>query len=45
MKPVKEFMGMQDRYRHLTDYDIDVIQGLVNADWKELLEAETCKKT
>ena len=44
IKSVKEFLQMQGRFRHLTDYDINVIQGLVNADWKELLEAESCKK-
>jgi pyruvate ferredoxin oxidoreductase beta subunit len=43
VKSVKEFLKMQDRYRHLTDYDITVLQELVNFDWKELLEAETCK--
>ena len=44
MKSVKEFIQLQDRFRHLTDYDINVIQGLVTTDWKELLEAETCKR-
>jgi pyruvate ferredoxin oxidoreductase beta subunit len=45
MRPVKEFLELQDRYRHLTDYDISVIQGLVSSDWKELLGGESCKKT
>ncbi len=44
MRSVKEFTQLQDRFRHLTEYDINVIQGLVTTDWKELLEAESCKK-
>jgi pyruvate ferredoxin oxidoreductase beta subunit len=43
VKSVKEFLSMQDRFKHLTDYDINVIQGLVNAQWQELLEAEECQ--
>lgn len=46
IKPVKEFLQLQERFMHLTDYEVNVIQGLVNSQWEELLEAEkACKRT
>ncbi|MGO9136494.1 MAG: 3-methyl-2-oxobutanoate dehydrogenase subunit beta [Syntrophales bacterium] len=34
---VKEYFKLQGRFRHLTDRDLDQIQGMVNEDWELLL--------
>ncbi|MEM3090154.1 MAG: thiamine pyrophosphate-dependent enzyme, partial [Candidatus Bathyarchaeia archaeon] len=33
-KPVKEYLAMQDRFRHLTEADIEKIQRWVDEDWE-----------
>ena len=33
-KPVKEYLAMQDRFRHLTEADIEKIQTWVDEDWE-----------
>ncbi|MBS7607729.1 pyruvate synthase subunit beta [Candidatus Bathyarchaeota archaeon] len=33
-KPVKEYLSMQERFRHLTDADIEKIQKWVDEDWE-----------
>ena len=33
-KPVKEYLAMQERFRHLTDADIEKIQRWVDEDWE-----------
>ncbi len=38
LKPVKEYLKMQGRYRHLSDADIEKIQAMVNADYARLKE-------
>jgi pyruvate ferredoxin oxidoreductase beta subunit len=35
-KPVKEYLALQRRFRHLTDAEISQIQKLVDKKWKEL---------
>ena len=37
-KPVREYLKMQRRFRHLTDDEITKIQARVDAEWKTLLE-------
>jgi len=38
LKPVGEYLKLQGRYRHLTDEDIETIQGMVEADYARLKE-------
>ncbi len=33
-KPVKEYLAMQDRFRHLTETDVEKIQRWINEDWE-----------
>jgi len=33
-KPVKEYLAMQDRFRHLTEADVEKIQQWVDEDWE-----------
>lgn len=35
LKPVKEYLGMQGRFKHLTEKEIKEIQKRVNDDWKK----------
>jgi pyruvate ferredoxin oxidoreductase beta subunit len=35
-KPVKEYLAMQKRYRHITDTEMAEIQALIDKKWKEL---------
>ncbi|MEM1588913.1 MAG: pyruvate synthase subunit PorB [Candidatus Bathyarchaeia archaeon] len=44
-KPVKEYLSIQERFRHLTDTDIEKIQRWVDEDWeyyKILASMERC---
>ncbi|MEM3783456.1 MAG: pyruvate synthase subunit PorB [Candidatus Bathyarchaeia archaeon] len=44
-KPVKEYLSMQERFRHLTEADIEKIQMWVDEDWeyyRKLASSETC---
>jgi len=44
-KPVKEYLSMQERFRHLTESDIEKIQKWVDEDWeyyKALASLERC---
>jgi Pyruvate:ferredoxin oxidoreductase and related 2-oxoacid:ferredoxin oxidoreductases, beta subunit len=44
-KPVKEYLSMQERFRHLTEGDIEKIQKWVDEDWeyyKALASLERC---
>lgn len=36
LKPVKEYLKLQGRYRHLTDAEVEKIQEMVNADYAML---------
>lgn len=44
LKPVKEYLSIQGRYRHLTEEEIEAIQDEVNSYWKMLLELEKFDK-
>jgi pyruvate ferredoxin oxidoreductase beta subunit len=33
-KPVKEYLAMQERFRHLTEAEIEKIQQWVDEDWE-----------
>jgi len=37
-RPVKEYLALQKRYRHLTEEDFDDIQASVDANWERLTE-------
>lgn len=44
-KPVKEYLSMQERFRHLTETDIEKIQKWVDEDWERyrtLVSLERC---
>ncbi|MGQ9538201.1 MAG: pyruvate synthase subunit PorB [Candidatus Bathycorpusculaceae bacterium] len=44
-KPVKEYLSMQERFRHLTEADIEKIQMWVDEDWeyyRKLASSEAC---
>lgn len=43
-KPVKEYLKLQGRFRHLTGEEIDMIQKHVDERWKELLKKERCSR-
>lgn len=34
---VREYFKLQGRFRHLSEEDLDQIQGMVNEDWERLL--------
>ena len=36
--PVKEYLALQKRFRHLSDEDIDVLQERVDREWKRLMQ-------
>jgi pyruvate/2-oxoacid:ferredoxin oxidoreductase beta subunit len=38
LKPVKEVLRSQGRFRHITDDEVDEVQGWVNQNWARLLE-------
>jgi pyruvate/2-oxoacid:ferredoxin oxidoreductase beta subunit len=40
LKPVKDVLRMQGRFRHITDDEVDEIQGWVDANWARLLEKD-----
>ncbi|MEM3503791.1 MAG: pyruvate ferredoxin oxidoreductase, partial [Nitrososphaeria archaeon] len=44
LKPVKEYLSIQGRYKHLTNNEIDMIQNDVNKYWKMLIELEKLDK-
>jgi len=39
-KPVSEYLKLQGRFRHLTEEEIEYIQGEVNKNWRRLLKLE-----
>ncbi len=44
-KPVKEYLSMQERFRHLTEADVEKIQMWVDEDWeyyRKLASSEAC---
>ena len=44
-KPVKEYLAMQERFRHLTEADVEKIQMWVDEDWeyyRKLASSEAC---
>lgn len=41
LRPIKEYLKLQGRYRHLTDAEIERIQDMVNADYALLKEKVT----
>lgn len=43
-KPIREYLEMQGRFRHLTDEIIDAIQAKVDSDWEKLLKKEEITK-
>ena len=43
-KPIKEYLKLQGRFRHLTEEEIEKIQEHVNANWKALLKKERCSQ-
>jgi 2-oxoisovalerate ferredoxin oxidoreductase beta subunit len=44
LKPVKEYMAMQGRFRHLPEEEVESIQKTVNWEWKRLLALEQFTK-
>ncbi len=40
--PVKEYLKIQGRFSHLTDQDIEKIQGMVDGEWQRLLRKARC---
>ncbi len=40
--PVRDYLMIQGRFKHLTPDDIDHIQNLVNEDWQLLLRKVRC---
>ncbi len=40
LKPVKDVLRMQGRFRHITDDEVDDIQGWVDENWARLLEKD-----
>jgi pyruvate/2-oxoacid:ferredoxin oxidoreductase beta subunit len=36
--PVKEYLQLQKRFRHLTDDEIDVLQERIDREWKRLMQ-------
>jgi pyruvate ferredoxin oxidoreductase beta subunit len=36
LKPVEEYLKMQQRFKHLGENEIKIIQDRVNKSWKEL---------
>lgn len=43
-KPVREYLEMQGRFKHLTNEIIDSIQAKVDSDWEKLLKKEEDSK-
>ncbi len=43
-KPIKEYLRLQGRFRHLTEEEIAKIQEYVNENWKALLKKERCSQ-
>ena len=39
-KPVKEYLRLQGRFRHLSEEAINKIQEMVDAEWEILLQKE-----
>jgi len=42
LAPVKEYLKIQGRFSHLTDQDIEKIQGMVDHEWERLLRKAGC---
>jgi len=40
LKPVKEYLAPQRRFRHVSDEMVEIIQGHINNDWAALLKME-----
>jgi pyruvate/2-oxoacid:ferredoxin oxidoreductase beta subunit len=40
LKPVKDVLKSQGRFRHLTDDEVDEVQGYVFNQWERLLEKD-----
>lgn len=40
LRPIQDFIKLQERYGHLADEDTKVLQDMINKDWKSLLERE-----
>jgi len=40
LKPVREYLDRQGRFRHLTEEEIDRVQATVTANWEDLLRRE-----
>ncbi|MCW4049079.1 MAG: thiamine pyrophosphate-dependent enzyme [Candidatus Bathyarchaeota archaeon] len=40
LKPVKEYLAPQRRFRHVTDEQLEIIQGYINNDWDSYLRLE-----
>jgi len=43
-KPIKEYLRLQGRFRHLTEEEIEMIQRIVDENWRELLKKERCSQ-
>jgi len=44
LKPVKEYLALQGRFRHLPQEEIDAFQNTVTREWKRLLKMEEFTK-
>jgi len=44
-RPVNDYLKLQGRFRHLTPSDIELVQGLVNKEWRKLMNKVECSKT
>ena len=40
LKPVKEYLEPQRRFRHLSEEQLEILQGHINGDWEALLNLE-----
>jgi len=45
LKPIKDYLKGQGRFRHLSSEDIDKIQEKVNTEFKKLVEKSKFLKT
>jgi pyruvate ferredoxin oxidoreductase beta subunit len=43
-RPVNDYLKLQGRFRHLTPSDIELVQGLVNKEWRKLMNKVECSK-
>jgi len=40
LKPIKEYLEPQRRFRHVTDEQLEILQTHINGDWEAFLKME-----